>query len=71
MRKSFVAEPSQYPPLIKGYYGVAFKKTAKERMELREAKRNHKALIDAEYGNQFSAQQRKKIMNPTNYRLVD
>ena len=70
-QKFCVAEPKQYPPIIPGYYALAFKKDKKDRLELKEAKRNHKALINAEFGNQFTASQRKKIMNPTRIRLAD
>jgi hypothetical protein len=47
-----------------GYYGIAFRKTKEEKAALKEAKRLHKAEIDQKYGLEFSAAQRKKILNP-------
>jgi len=67
--KSAVADLNQYPAVVPGYYEQAFKKTKQEKQDLKDAKRNHKAAIDADYGNEYTATQRKKIMNPKTPRL--
>lgn len=70
-QKSVVANPSEYPQPVNGYYAQAFKKTKEERKELKKVVKLHKKLIKEEYGKENSPKQLKKIMNPSNIRLKD
>lgn len=70
-QKQVVADPNQYPPKVVGYYAQAFKKSEQEKKELKNMKKLHKKLIADEYGKDYNASQRKKIMNPSNIRLKD
>lgn len=64
-KKNVVAGPSEFPTVPpNGYYQLAFKKDKAEKELLKEMKRNNKAAIDAKFGVEFSASQRKKFLNP-------
>lgn len=70
-QKAVVANPTQYPPIIKGYYAQAFKKDKSEKALLKNMKKLNKRLIKEDYGGEYNNSQLNKILNPRNLRLKD